>query len=354
MAQGGSTSATSTASSSGYQPISHRAGTAARVHGSVPARDGEHRPAQQHRCPVLHHQCRPVDGTQQALDFGYTIIGQLVAGQQTLVDLSKVAVQNSSTGELSLPINPVTINSATLSPTNTSGVVHVDTTSARAGETAHITVTATDPADGTQVSRVFTIAVSAYNGPTQPLINFKPFATGATATTDQDVATTIAVTGQSGFPDTNYPGTLTYAIVTQPAHGTISQFDATTGRLVYTPAPGYSGTDSFQYQVTGAGPWSKLPNTVSSTGDRQYHDQRETGSHTRADTRADSAPGDPERCRQDLEQTAPARADRLELQRRGERGPGPANGHVPPGITWQTRVVHRPEREGHRPEIGPL
>ena len=58
-------------------------------------------------------------------------------------------------GEVSVPDNPVTINSATLSNTNPNGVLMVDTTSAHAGETAHVTVTATDPTDGTTATQTF-------------------------------------------------------------------------------------------------------------------------------------------------------------------------------------------------------
>ena len=48
---------------------------------------------------------------QQSFDFNYTIFGQLVSGQQTMTDLSKVAVTtNSSPGEDSQPITPVVIN----------------------------------------------------------------------------------------------------------------------------------------------------------------------------------------------------------------------------------------------------
>lgn len=43
---------------------------------------------------------------------------------------------------------------------------------------------------------------------------------------------------------------LTFAIVTQPVHGTITSFDSTTGAYTYVPSPGYIGTDSFQFQVT--------------------------------------------------------------------------------------------------------
>ena len=356
MAQGGSTSATSTASSSGYQPISTEPVQQLAFTGQAQlAMANTGQPNSTDAQFFITNAVQPT-ATQQALDFGYTIIGQLVAGQQTLVNLSNVAVQKSSTNELSLPINPVTITAATLSSTNVNGVVHVDTTSARAGETAHITVTATDPQDGSQVTRTFAVTVSAYNGPTQPLINFKPFATDATATTDQDVATTITVTGQSGFPDTNYPGALSYAIVTQPAHGTISQFDASTGRLVYTPAAGYHGPDSFQYQVTGAGPWSGLPNTVSNpaTVSITINAALPAPPPPPPPPPPPSSRGDPERRQQEPQSTASVGADRTELQRRGERRSGPADRDVSPGATGDSRVVHRQERQGAGSEIGPV
>ena len=47
---------------------------------------------------------------QQAWDFNYTIFGQLVSGQQTVTDLSKVAVTTNSSGEDSQPITPVVIS----------------------------------------------------------------------------------------------------------------------------------------------------------------------------------------------------------------------------------------------------
>ena len=104
---------------------------------------------------------------QQSFDFNYTIFGQLVSGQQTVTDLSKVAVQNNSSTppEDSQPITPVVINSVAFSSTNPNGVLHIDTTGATAGQTAAITVTATDSTDHT-TTRTFTVTVGAYNGPT--------------------------------------------------------------------------------------------------------------------------------------------------------------------------------------------
>ena len=42
---------------------------------------------------------------------------------------------------------------------------------------------------------------------------------------------------------------LTYAIVTQPSHGTLSLTDTSTGAFTYTPASGFSGSDSFSFKV---------------------------------------------------------------------------------------------------------
>ncbi len=46
------------------------------------------------------------------------------------------------------------------------------------------------------------------------------------------------------------PGPLTFAIVTQPAHGALSAVNAATGQLTYTPNTGFTGTDSFTFGAT--------------------------------------------------------------------------------------------------------
>jgi len=98
---------------------------------------------------------------QQQWDHNYTIFGQLVSGQQTVTDLSKVAVTTNSTGEDSQPITPVVISVApTLSSTNSNGVLLINTTSATPGQTATITVTATDPTDNTTATQSFTVTTA--------------------------------------------------------------------------------------------------------------------------------------------------------------------------------------------------
>jgi cyclophilin family peptidyl-prolyl cis-trans isomerase len=262
--QGGSSSATSTDSSSGLPPI-------ATEPVQQLAYTGQYQIAMAHTGAANSTDAQffitsgvLAASVQQAFDFNYTIFGQLVSGQQTVTDLSKVEVTtNPSTGEDSQPLSPVVINSVALTSTNPNGVLHIDTTLARAwGETAAITVTATDPTDHTTATQSFTVSVGAYNGPTNPVINFRPFANPTTATTNENHPTTIQLYAQSGYPDPTMPGTPNYKIHSQPAHGTISQFNPATGSLVYTPAPGYSGPDSFQWLVQATGPQSSpTPNT---------------------------------------------------------------------------------------------
>jgi cyclophilin family peptidyl-prolyl cis-trans isomerase len=77
--------------------------------------------------------------------------------------------------------------------------------------------------------------------------------------------TPITLTSQN--PNTGSTQTLTYTIVSNPGHGTITGFDPTTGKLIYTPAPNFTGFDKFQYTVTASGggqtTLTSLPATVT-------------------------------------------------------------------------------------------
>ena len=156
------------------------------------------------------------------------------------------------------------INSVALSSTNPNGVLHIDTTGATAGQTATITVTATDPTDHTTSTQSFTVTVGAYNGPTNSV----------TATVPPNSPQTIQL--QSTPPATIANFTTSFQLFSQPAHGTISQFDPTTGTLVYTPNSNYSGPDTFQYQVLAQGN-SSAPKTAISLGTVQLNVAANTG-----------------------------------------------------------------------------
>ncbi|HKI20425.1 MAG TPA: peptidylprolyl isomerase [Isosphaeraceae bacterium] len=207
-------------------------------------------------------------GPADALGYNYTVFGQLVSGQSTLARMAQIPVQaNPVTGELSQPVNPLKITSASLSSTNPDGVVILDTTQAKPGETATITVRATDPADGTTTSQSFNVLVGPYIGPatssTVGSVNFKPYANPVAAAAFDNVATQVQLSGLSTYPDTSVSAPVTYDLISQPSHGTVSNFDGVTGTLTYTPDPGYLGTDSFQYLATATGPNTSAAPAIS-------------------------------------------------------------------------------------------
>ncbi|MGH8378616.1 MAG: Ig-like domain-containing protein, partial [Gammaproteobacteria bacterium] len=54
---------------------------------------------------------------------------------------------------------------------------------------------------------------------------------------------TLSATDAYGLP-------LTYSLVSNPGHGMLSNFDASTGAFTYTPVTDYLGSDSFKWKVT--------------------------------------------------------------------------------------------------------
>lgn len=93
----------------------------------------------------------------------------------------------------------------------------------------------------------FTVQVNPSTTP----VNRTPIAQPVAVTSSSGAATTIQLQGLSTTTGTNQ--NLTYAIATQPAHGTLSGLNASTGTVVYTPAPTFIGSDSFTYTVTDNG-----------------------------------------------------------------------------------------------------
>jgi len=76
---------------------------------------------------------------------------------------------------------------------------------------------------------------------------------GFTASANDDAATTtidtpIDINVLSNDQPSEELDPASVSIAVQPAHGTVA-VNTTTGVITYTPAPGYSGTDHFSYQV---------------------------------------------------------------------------------------------------------
>ncbi len=72
-----------------------------------------------------------------------------------------------------------------------------------------------------------------------------PYVGDVSASTTQDSATTVVLDGSDSSG-----ATVTYTITDQPDNGTLGPIDQATGAVTYTPDAGYTGPDSFTYDVT--------------------------------------------------------------------------------------------------------
>jgi len=84
---------------------------------------------------------------------------------------------------------------------------------------------------------------------------FTPNANAQSLSTPNEVPLNITLAGTASNSD----DTLTYTVVTQPSHGTLS---GTAPNLTYTPEETYSGTDSFTFKAT-EGSTDSDPATIS-------------------------------------------------------------------------------------------
>jgi VCBS repeat-containing protein len=92
--------------------------------------------------------------------------------------------------------------------------------------------------DGTLDSNVAAVSM------TVTPVNDPPVAADGSLSTSANVPAsgTVVATDVDGDP-------LTYSVVDGPAHGTLTIFDSSTGAFTYTPAAGYSGSDSFTFKA---------------------------------------------------------------------------------------------------------
>ena len=88
-------------------------------------------------------------------------------------------------------------------------------------------------------------------------VNDIPIAVDDSATTDEDMPVNIAVLNNDDFGGDG-PSTGTITVLTQPANGTATVNDGgtpndpTDDTVDYTPDPGYSGSDNFDYEICDA------------------------------------------------------------------------------------------------------
>ena len=92
--------------------------------------------------------------------------------------------------------------------------------------------------DGTPV-----LCAEETNNVTVHEVNVAPVANNQSVTSDEDTPVNITLSGSDADIPAN---TLTFTVVNGPTNGTLS---GTAPYLVYTPAPGYNGSDSFTFQI---------------------------------------------------------------------------------------------------------
>ncbi len=90
-------------------------------------------------------------------------------------------------------------------------------------------------------------------------VNLPPIALPVSVTATTGAPTPIQLAGNTANPGSAQ--TLTYTVLTQPAHGTLSNLNNTTGTVTYQATGSYVGPDSFTYSVTDVG--APTPNLTS-------------------------------------------------------------------------------------------
>ncbi len=101
------------------------------------------------------------------------------------------------------------------------------------------------------------ITVTVQNG---QLVSQPPVAGNSTQSVATGSTTPILLPAALGNPSTGGP--LTFQIVQGPQHGTMANFNSSSGSFNYTPDPNYLGTDTVKFRVTD----SSNPNVTSDTG----------------------------------------------------------------------------------------
>lgn len=200
-------------------------------------------------------------GEPEFLNFKHTVFGQVVSGFSTVDAMTKVAVGGT---DGTTPQSPILINSATLSSQNPNGVLHIDATKAKAGETSQITVTATDPGTNTTATQTFTVTVAAPTQNSRAFISQFPYPTQVVTTTPGSSTQPAVVYTQNvaenqknifQIPAVDPEGDkLTYVVkagVTTtsgvqsftdiPATQATATVDQNTGVVTVTPAQGFKG-----------------------------------------------------------------------------------------------------------------
>ena len=168
----------------------------------------------------------------QSLDFRYTIFGQLVKGFDTFEKIMTTPVTTNAQGtETSQPTHAITITSASLIDDTQDAVVRVFAPASFDGNSATITVTATN-SNNESSQRTFSVAAVNDTNADPPFLG--PVDDQSTPV-GSPVTITLTSTDVSGA-GVNYDA----AIISNPAHGSLT-VDHNLGKITVTPDAGFVG-----------------------------------------------------------------------------------------------------------------
>ena len=179
------------------------------------------------------------------------------AGSNTAtVNLTVVGTPTANNQSVSVPFNTAKAITLTGSDPNsppqtlTYTVFTAPAHGTLSGTAPNLTYT---PTAGYQGADSFTFTVSNGVSTSNPATATLNVAAGIPTATAQSVSaafnTAKAITLMGVDPDV--PAlSLTYSVTTNPTHGSLSGFNASTGTVTYTPTAGYHGADSFTFSVS--------------------------------------------------------------------------------------------------------
>ncbi len=81
-------------------------------------------------------------------------------------------------------------------------------------------------------------------------VNGQPVGDPLSVTTAEEIPINIMLSGSDGDPHPDEVQQITYAIVDQPADGTLAGFNPLTGAVTYTPNTNFNGADTFTFSIT--------------------------------------------------------------------------------------------------------
>jgi hypothetical protein len=171
-----------------------------------------------------------------------------------------LTVPEAGSATFGVTLNAAPIDSVTMTITRVSGSDRLSVASGTSLAftpddwfTAHnVTITAVEDSDFASEQAVFRLSAAGMPDKEITVVaqdidtDKQPTASNQSVTVDENGSVAVVLTGND--PD-QLPSPLTFKIVSNPVHGRLSGFDATTGSVVYRPDADYAGGDQFTFRT---------------------------------------------------------------------------------------------------------